>query len=158
MGVFFKQPVSKRSVHLAALLSIALLTGCAIGIKPGQSPSAQMTVPFDVQTVYDRALAQTRYCLVTEDNFPVKASLSSDRRSGQIEVLMSFTHSVLSKVEMQAVTNSSTRVDIQMWGENVWDQTAIDAMKAAIEFGTPSCVNYFPDPESKNQTVIKQRR
>lgn len=144
-------------VRATGLICALALAGCA-GIKPGESPSSQFTVPLTVKQTYDRAMAQTQYCLVTNDNFPVKADIMADGQQAQIEVLMTFTSEVMARVDMQALSANSTRVDVQMWGENVWNQSAVDAMQAAIQFGVPSCTNYFPSPETSNQTIIKRRR
>lgn len=144
-------------VRVTGLVGALALAGC-VGIKPGESPSSQFTVPLTVKQTYDRAMAQTEYCLVTNDDFPVKADIAPDGQQAQIKVLMTFTSQILARVDMQALSANSTRVDVQMWGESVWDQSAVDAMQAAIEFGVPSCTNYFPSSGTKRQTVIRQRR
>lgn len=150
-------PFKSSLIRVTGLLCVLALAGCA-GITPGKSPSVEFTVPLTVKQTYDRAMAQTQYCLVTNDQFPVKADIAADGQQAQIEVLMTFTSEVMARVNMQAQSASSTRVNVQMWGESVWDQSAVDAMQAAIQFGVPSCTNYFPSPDTGKQTVIKQRR
>lgn len=134
------------------MVAILVLTGCA-GIKPGESPSTQFTVPLTLKETYARAMAQTEYCLVTYDKFPVAADIRPDGQSAQIQVLLDFKSSVVAQIQMLAISPQSTQVDVAMWGVNIWDNTAVQAMKAAIEFGVPSCTNYFPNA----QPVEKKR-
>jgi hypothetical protein len=127
----------------AVLASVVVIAGCA-GAIVGKTPSAQFDVPIDVQTAYDRTIAQAKYCLVTKDNFPLTAQISPDRQTANVTVRMSMTGTLLADIKMRAIDAQRTNVLVNMWGVDVWDQTAVDAMKAAIEFGVPSCINYFP--------------
>lgn len=137
--------MTRTSTWIKAVVcgSIPVLVGCT-GAVVGQTPSAKFEVPVPIQVAYDRALAQTKYCLVTEDEFPVTAKVANDQQTANITVRMSISGTRLADMSMQAVDASKTNVLVNMWGVNVWDQAAVDAMKAAIEFGVPSCTNYFP--------------
>jgi hypothetical protein len=63
---------------------------------------------------------------------------------------MSMTGTLLADIELASIGADKTNVSISMWGVDVWDQAAINAMKSAIQFGVPSCTDYFPTaPPSK---------
>ena len=128
------------------IAATVMLVGC-VGIKPGESPSTQFTVPLTLKETYARAMVQTDYCLVTDDKFPVVADMSADGQTAQIKVLFDFRSAVVAQIDMVAKAPQSTQVDVVMWGVNVWDNSAVQAMKAAIEFGVPSCINYFPNAQ-----------
>lgn len=123
--------------------SILVLVGCK-GAVVGQTPTARFDVPITLEVAYKRALAQTNYCLVTSDNFPVTAQIADDQQSARINVRMSMTGTQLANMSLRAIEPNKTNVLVNMWGVDVWDQTAVDAMQAAIEFGVTSCINYFP--------------
>jgi len=66
---------------------------------------------------------------------------------------MSVSGTLLAEIELNAIGAEKTNVLISMWGVDIWDQAAIDAMKAAIQFGVPSCTDYFPTtpPPKRNR-------
>lgn len=141
---FVREVWQTNWIRLSALVIASVaLAGCT-GIVPGKSPSASFAVDVPVKTAFDRAVAQTEYCLVTEDRFPMTAEIAADGQSAFVRVNMTMAGTLLSDVRITALPGERSQVDVQMWGVNVWDMTAVDAMKAAIEFGVPSCVNYFP--------------
>lgn len=144
--------LAQRQAVALLLGSSALLAGCQ-GVQPGKSPSDDFVVSTSIEQVYARAIEQSRYCLVTEDRFPLTASLAADKQSGSVRVNMTLTGTLLSEVTMRADGPNQTRVTVRMWGVDVWDANAISAMRAAIEFGVPSCTNYFPSAAD-----IKKRR
>lgn len=147
------QTGQSRFAMLAVLgLLVMALVGCK-GIDPSKSPSASFAVDIPVKTAFDRAVAQTKFCLVTEDRFPMTAEIAPDGQSAFVRVNMTMAGTLLSDVRIAALPGERSQVDVQMWGVNVWDMTAVDAMKAAIEFGVPSCVNYFP-----SATQVRPRR
>lgn len=132
------------SAKTMVLGSVLVVAGCA-GVVTGKTPSTTFDVPIGIQTAYDRTIAQAKYCLVTEDNFPLTAQMSTDRQSASVNIRMSMTGTLLADIEMYAIGAEKTNVSVSMWGINVWDQAAINAMKAAIQFGVPSCTDYFPE-------------
>ncbi len=136
-------------IFALCVLAVALV-GCK-GIVPGQSPSRTFEVDISVKTAFERAIAQTQYCLVTEDRFPMTAEMTPDERSAFVRVNMNLAGTLLSEVRISALSPQRSQVDVLMWGVNVWDMTAVDAMQAAIEFGVPSCVNYFPTATPKQR-------
>ncbi len=131
------------SIKAMVLGSILVIAGCA-GVVVGKTPSTTFDVPISIQRAYDRTIAQAKYCLVTEDNFPLTAQISDDRQFASVNVRMSMTGTLLSDIELTSIGADKTNVSISMWGVSVWDQAAVDAMKAAIQFGVPSCTDYFP--------------
>jgi hypothetical protein len=137
-----------RAVVFTGLLS--LLAACQ-GIDPGKSPSKTFEVDVPVKTAYERAIAQSKMCLVTEDRFPLTSQIDSDEKFAVVRVNMVATDTLVSNVRIVAESPTKSRVSVQMWGVNVWDMTAVDAMQAAIEFGVPSCINYFPTQTKKKR-------
>lgn len=136
-----------KAVTIGSVIALAGCTGAVVG----KTPSAEFVVPISLEEVYERALAQTKYCLVTEDEFPVTAKIADDQKSANITVRMSMSGTRLADMSMQTIDAKKTDVLVNMWGVNVWDQTAVDAMKAAIEFGVTSCTNYFPTSPALGQ-------
>jgi len=136
-----------RQYRWLAVTTIALcLSGC-VGIKPGESPSVQFSVDIPLKEAYQRAMEQTQYCLVTHDKFPVISSMDPDEKQAQIQVVLDFRSAVVAQVDMRALGKERTEVDVIMSGVNVWNSTAVRAMQAAIQFGVPSCIDYFPNAE-----------
>lgn len=133
-------------IKAMVLGSALVMAGCA-GVVVGKTPSTTFDVPISVETAYDRTVAQAKYCLLTKDNFPLTAQISPDRQSANVNVRMSVTGTLLAEIELSALGTEQTKVLISMWGVDIWDQSAIDAMKAAIQFGVPSCTDYFPTPQ-----------
>ena len=130
------------------LAGLALLLVACKGIDPGKSPSKTFEVNVPVKTAYERVLAQSKMCLITEDRFPITSELNADEQFAFVRVNMKITGTLLSNVRIVAQSPTKSRINVQMWGVDVWDMTAVDAMQAAVEFGVPSCVNYFPSQES----------
>lgn len=140
-----------RTFALATIITMAtMLISCA-GIDPAKSPSKTFVVDIPVKTAYERAVAQSKMCLVTEDRFPLTSQIDPDEKFAFVRVNMSMTDTLLSNVRIVAESAAKSRVSVQMWGVDVWNMTAVDAMQAAIEFGVPSCVNYFPTQSTKKR-------
>lgn len=134
-----------------AVVAIALGLVACKGIDPGKSPAKTFEVSVPVKTAYERAIAQSEMCLVTEDRFPLASQLDPDNKFAFVRVNMSMTDTLLSNVRVVAESTNKSRVTVQMWGVAPWDMTAVDAMQAAIEFGVPSCINYFPTEAVKSR-------
>lgn len=135
----------------AALLAAALVLVACKGIDPAKSPGKTFEVNVPVKTAYERAIAQSEMCLVTEDRFPMTTQLDPAGQFALVRVNMSMTNTLLSNVRIVAQSPSQSRVSIQMWGVDPWNMTAVDAMQAAIEFGVPSCINYFPSQAERKR-------
>jgi hypothetical protein len=131
------------SIKAMVLGSVLVIAGCA-GVVVGKTPSTTFDVPISIQRAYERTIAQAKYCLVTKDDFPLTAQISADQQSASVDVRMSMTGTLLADIELTSVSAEKTNVSISMWGVSGWDQAAINAMKAAIQFGVPSCTDYFP--------------
>jgi hypothetical protein len=128
---------------LFLVLMVLVLVACK-GIDPATAPSRSFEVDLDVRTAFDRAVEQSEYCLVTDDRFPITAQIDPNAQSAFVRVNMTLSGTLLSDVRIQAITPERSRIDILMWGVDIWDMTAVDAMQAAIQFGVPACINYFP--------------
>jgi hypothetical protein len=135
----------------SALLALSTMLMACAGIESGKSPGKSFEVDIPVETAYERAIEQTKMCLVTVDRFPMTAEIAADKQTAFVRVNMSMTNTLLSDVRISAESTDRSRVRVQMWGVDVWDMTAVDAMQAAIEFGVPSCVNYFPTNTPKKK-------
>lgn len=132
------------------MVGAVLLAACK-GIDPAKSPSKSFEVNVPVKSAYERAIAQSEMCLVTEDRFPMTTQIDPNEQFALVRVNMSMTDTLLSNVRIVAISPSRSRVNVQMWGVDPWNTTAVDAMQAAIEFGVPSCVNYFPTQTPKKR-------
>lgn len=143
--------ISSRTLGMVAMLVATVGLAACKGIDPGKSPSKTFEVNVPVKTAYERAVAQSEMCLVTEDRFPLTSQLDPDNQFAFVRVNMSMTDTLLSNVRIVAQSPQTSRVSIQMWGVDPWNMTAVDAMQAAIEFGVPSCINYFPSQTPKNR-------
>jgi hypothetical protein len=136
---------------VAGALCCLFLVACS-GIKPGKSPWKEFVVDAPVKTAYERAIDQTKQCLISNDpvpitnpeKMPMTTYLAADERSASIKVNMILTGTLLVNIQITALEGDRSRVLVEMWGVNIWDMQAIDAMEAAIKFGVPSCINYFP--------------
>lgn len=133
-----------RMFSLTALLALTLVVSACQGVKPGKTPWKEFVVNVPVKTAYERALEQAKFCLVTQDRMPLSSRLATDGKSAFVRVTMRMTETLLADVKIRAFEGNKSIVLVEMWGVDVWNTTAIDAMQAAIEFGVPSCVNYFP--------------
>lgn len=138
--------LSKWPTMLCLLGMSMLLAGCS-SFGPKTQPTKTFEVNVPLKQVYERTLEQTKMCLVTRDNFPITSQIDAAQSFAFVRVNMTFTDRVLSNVRIIEQGPSRSRVTVQMWGVDVWNMTAVDAMQAAIEFGVPSCVNYFPSKE-----------
>lgn len=137
-----------------SILLIALIVGISAckGIDPSKSPAKTFDVDVSVKTAYERAIAQSEMCLVTQDRFPLTSQIDPDEKFALVRVNMSMTDTLLSSVRIVADSATTSRVSVQMWGVDPWNMTAVDAMQAAIEFGVPSCINYFPSQSTKKRS------
>ncbi len=124
------------------LAAAALLSGCAIGIQPGQSPSVSYTVARDYQTVYSRAEDQADQCLRGKNAYTVQATLNRDTRSGVVAVVAPLGAAVVARTELKAVDAQHTQVSQIVWGRTPWDKAALDAMHESVRLDTTICFAY----------------
>lgn len=128
----------------AALLAFGL-AGCTFGIHSGrESPSGDYKIAVNYQSAYNTALAQAQQCLVGKDAYRVVSNLDTVGRKGQVRVLAPFTDNNIALVNPAAIDDRNTDVHIEMWGESIWNESALIAMRDAIEFQIPACTSYMP--------------
>ncbi|TAL91408.1 MAG: hypothetical protein EPN46_10135 [Candidimonas sp.] len=124
------------------LAGAALLSGCAIGIQPGQSPSVSYTVARDYQTVYRRAEDQADHCLRGKNAYTVQATLNRDARSGVVAVVAPLGAGIVARTELKAIDAKHTHVSQIVWGHTPWDRAALDAMRESVRLDTTVCFAY----------------
>lgn len=146
-GSFFTRQLTRVAAG-AGLVAPLALAGCA-GVSDSREPSAAFTVPISVQEAYDRAMVQANYCLLSDDSAPIESEMAPDGQWAHIQLPMRFTGTVTARVDMKALAPEETEVEVRMWNVSIWDQTAADAMEAAIRFGVPGCINYFPGTQPR---------
>ena len=142
-------PAIGRLFGLIAMLAAVWSLSACQGVKPGKTPWKEFVVDIPVKTVYERALEQAKFCLVTKDRLPLSSQLAADGKSAFVRVNMRLADTLLADVRIRTFESNKSIVLVEMWGVDIWNTTAIDAMQAAIEFGVPSCVNYFPTQTSE---------
>ena len=132
---------------LAALtLSLA---GCALGVDgSGQSPRATTEVDRPASTVLDTAQAQALQCLTGNSAYQVQR-VEPQTGQGSIVVRAPFTDNDMARVDVSALSASRSKVDIVMWGRNIWDASAVRAMQDVVTFGVTSCKAYMPVPAAR---------
>ena len=97
-----------------------------------------------------RAQAQADYCLRGITQYPVIVSSDATKRQSQLRVIDTIAGSSWAKIDAVSTTGQSSEVTMIMAGVSLWDQSAMRAMRAAIEFGLPSCKDYMPAAEPKS--------
>ena len=83
-------------------------------------------------------------CLRGESQHPVEGSVDQGSRSAQVYVHAPFTSSRLASVDIKAIDEARSQVNVAMWGVNVWDDHAVTAMRDAVTLGVPTCRSYMP--------------
>lgn len=142
---FFRQSLR----WLVVTFMFGTLVACT-GIKPGKSPWKEFVVDVPVKTAYERAIEQTKYCLVTKDRLPLTTGIAADQKSAFVKLNLQMAKTLVVDIKIKATPDNRSLVLVEMWGVDIWNATAIDAMQAAIQFGVPSCVNYFPTQDSQS--------
>jgi len=131
----------------AGTVLLAALSGCALGIQPGRSPTETFDVPVGYREAYRRADAQVRECLLGNGGYRVVGAAQDDG-SARVEVRAPFSENVMARVDVQAQGRDASRVQVTMWGESIWNDDAMVAMRDAVRIGSASCHSYMPRAES----------
>src|SRR5690606_3921652 len=79
----------------AGLLLLAALSGCALGIQQGHSPSDTFDVPIDYRQAYRRADAQVRECLLGAGGYRAVGDEQPAAGTARVEVRAPFSENVL---------------------------------------------------------------
>ncbi len=131
-----------RSCFVAVALALGI-TGCGIG-RDSQSPSATFTASVSYQNAYRSALEQARLCLCGKDTYEVKSQLDAMGKSALVRVVAPFTANEVARVDIQAIDDTSSNIQVEMWGKSIWNESALRAMQDAILYGIASCTAYMP--------------
>lgn len=128
---------------LGAMALVTMLAGCSLGIDGSPAPRASFEADRSVAQVLDSAQAQAKLCLTANDAYKVER-LDANAGAGSVVVRVPFTNNDIARVDANALSSTRTKVEIVMWGRNIWDANAVDAMRDAVVFGVSSCKAYMP--------------
>lgn len=130
-------------VLMISMGAAALLSGCAMGIGPGDdSPSVSYTVPRSYQTVYLRAQNQAGECLRGKKQYDVYAQVDPGLQTAVVSVRGPMHSIEVARTDIKAVDSKHTQVTHTVWGHSPWDVKALDAMRESIRMDTSICVVY----------------
>jgi hypothetical protein len=141
----------KRWLPVCAL---TMLAGCSVGMSGGSGLSGSFDAPVDYRRAYQSAHEQAETCLLGNGGYKIEGGLEASRRAGLVSVVPKLLGSgEMARVELSAIDDAHTRVNVSMWGEGIWDASAMRAMRDAVNFGVASCTTYMPvkrDPKAPN--------
>ncbi|WP_237173084.1 BPTD_2524 family lipoprotein [Paracandidimonas lactea] len=128
---------------LVSAMAVALLAGCAGGIKSGDdSPSITYVVPRSYQIVYLRVQNQAGECLRAKNQYDVYASVDGDRQKGSVVVKGMLGTLEVARTDIEAIDKNHTRVRHTVWGRAPWDGEALQAMRQSVLMDTSVCSAY----------------
>lgn len=130
-----------KAFFMASVISVIL--GCS-GAVPGQSPTLEFRTAYPLEVAFQRAMAQAKYCWSTDANLPILGSVAINGKSAEVRAMGEFGRRAFGRVDIEAIDDKSSFVRVAVIGVDAWDNTSLYAMKAAIDYGVPSCTNYFP--------------
>jgi len=135
---------------IAAGAALLALSACSVGIQPdGSAPAARFEVPVSYQEVHHRAVAQAEQCLRGAAGYPVTGGVDEASRTSQTIVRALLGEGRMAQVDARALSADRSEVTVAMWGRNIWDARAVQAMREAIEFGYVSCWPTMPVDDGK---------
>lgn len=134
------------TIKWLVFLAPALLSAC-IGVNPNSSPKDSFSIPVPYEIVYDRAHAQAERCWSADGEFPVIGEINTVDRTAFVAVTGEFGHNRYGQVEIRAVNDRTSQVDVVVNGINIWDVKSLAAMHEVLQFGVPTCVSYMPRPQ-----------
>ena len=129
-----------------ATLALAGLSACSTGISSGgDMPTSRLTVDFGYRSTYEAATAQAERCLRGEGGaYTVHGTVDDANRTAMVRVEAPFSGEDVARVNITGQGSKQSQVDIVMWGRGIWNDVAVDAMRAAVTYQVPSCVTYMP--------------
>jgi hypothetical protein len=134
----------KQAKRAGVVLAVAALSGCAVGIGPGNALSGSFEAPVAYQQAYQSAVDQAKLCLLGDGAYRTDGGLDSATRTGTMKVVSTLLNSQeMVRVQLTAEGSNRTRVQVAMWGKSIWDDKAMRAMHDAIYFTAPSCTAYM---------------
>ena len=126
-----------------ALVMPLFAAGC-IGINTSSAPKETFTLPRAYQEVYKLATLQAQQCWSSDYDFPIEGKLDAATRTAQVAVTGGLGGSRYGQVDIRALNDQNSEITITVAGINIWDDAAISAMHAALQFGVSTCTNYMP--------------
>jgi len=139
----------KQAKRVCLVLAVAALSGCGVG-PDGGALSGSFDAPVGYQKAYQSALAQTQLCLLANGAYRIDSQLDSATRTGRLRVVGSlFGRKEAARVELTAINDTHTRVQVDMWGRRDWDASAMRAMRDAVVYSVASCRSYMPQPNDE---------
>ena len=148
------QPLAPKSPILANLMTfkwmaalLPLLLGACIGINQNTSPKETFTVPVPYEVIFERAKTQAQRCWSADGEFPVIGSINQAQRTAFVAVTGELGTNRYGQVEIKALNDQSTEVQVTVNGINIWDVKSIAAMREVLQFGAPTCTSYMPRPQ-----------
>lgn len=130
---------------MAALLP--LLLGACVGINQNSSPKDTFTVPVPYEVIFERAKSQAQRCWSANGEFPVIGSLNQAERTAFVAVTGELGANRYGQVDIRALNDQSTEVQVTVSGINIWNVKSLAAMHEVLQFGTPTCTSYMPRPQ-----------
>lgn len=127
-------------------LTPALLSAC-IGLNQNSSPKDSFTIPVAYEVVFERARAQAERCWSADGEFPIIGAVNQAERTAFVAVTGELGRRRYGQVEIRALNDQSTHVDVIVNGINIWDVKSLAAMHEVLQFGVPTCVSYMPRPQ-----------
>ena len=126
-----------------AVVMPVLTAGC-IGINSSSSPKETFTLPRSYQEVYKLATLQALQCWGNDGEFPIKGQLDNATRTAQVAVTGGLGGSRYGQVDIRALDDRNSEISATVAGLNIWDPSALAAMRAALQFGVSTCTDYMP--------------
>ncbi|MDQ8033998.1 hypothetical protein CEG14_12095 [Bordetella genomosp. 1] len=133
----------------AALALTATLAGCAVGTAPGAGAvNGDYKIPVYYVDGYRAAIAQAERCLVGQGGYRVLHEIDEGQRKAVVRVVAPLGDGEMASVTLAGIDAKNSNVRISMWGNSIWNQDALRAMREAITYNLPSCTAFMPgDPQ-----------
>ena len=148
------QPLAPLSLTLANLMNLKwlvgllpLLLGGCLGINQNSSPRDTFMVPVSYEVIFERAKAQAQRCWSADGEFPVIGSINHTDRTAFVAVTGELGGNRYGQVDIRALNDQSTEVQVMVNGINIWNVKSLAAMHEVLQFGTPTCISYMPRPQ-----------
>lgn len=148
------QPLAPLSLTLANLMNfkwlvglLPLLLGGCLGINQNSSPRDTFTVPVSYEVIFERAKAQAQRCWSADGEFPVIGAINHTDRTAFVAVTGELGGNRYGQVDIRALNDQSTEVQVMVNGINIWNVKSLAAMHEVLQFGTPTCISYMPRPQ-----------
>jgi hypothetical protein len=129
-----------------AVVMPVLTAGC-VGISSSGSPKDTFTLPRAYQEAYKLATLQAQQCWGNDGEFPIKGQLDTATRTAQVAATGGLGGSRYAQVDIRALDDQNSEITTTVAGLNIWNTPALSAMRAALQFGVPSCTDYMPSAQ-----------